>query len=177
MPYSVKRKWAITVQTDEKNYEVKHQGTQCNQIPGSYNRASTSTYTAEKNFTYDDLLLHYLCNTKHTLQWLKDENLIATSRICPICGMEMIWTKTGDRSDGYKWECRKQKIKDKKRHKSEFSIRQNSWFEKSKMTIPEIIKVTYWWSADLTQKEICRQLKLGTSTVVDWCNFSERYAR
>ncbi len=169
MAYCVKRKRTIGVQAGEKTVEVKHQATQCNEIAGSYNRASTSRYNVDRSLTYDDLLHRYLCNTEHTLQWLKDENLIAVSRNCPICGMEMNWSKTRDRSDGYKWECRKQK--DNKRHKTEFSIREKSWFEKSNMTIPEIIKLTYWWCADLNQKEICRQLKLGSSTVVDWCNF------
>ena len=158
MAYTVRRKQTIGIQAGEGIIEVKNQGTQCEEPTGSYNRASSSRLTSTTNdLTYDELLQHYLCNTELTLQWLKDENLISASRQCPVCDAEMKWTKTHDRSDGYKWECRTRKAG--KRHKTEYSIRENSWFEKSSLTIQEILKLTYWWCADLSEKQISKQFK------------------
>ena len=70
-----------------------------------------------------------------------------------------------DRSDGHKWECRRQEAG--KTHKTEVSIRQGSWFEKSNMTIEEILKLTYWWCRDVKQEQIRRELNLASNTAVD----------
>ena len=78
----------------------------------------------------------------------------------------MKWVEGDDRSDGYVWECRKQR--DGKRHRCERSIREGSWFEKSNLTIEEVLKFTYWWCQDLKQWQIKQQIGLGSHTAVDW---------
>ncbi len=60
-----------------------------------------------------------------------------------------------DRSDGCKWECRRQEKG--KRHKVELSIRSGSGFEKSNMSLEEVIKFTYWWCHGVKQEDICPQ--------------------
>lgn len=42
-------------------------------------------------------------------------------------------------SDGVAWQC------SNKKH-SDISLRKGSWFEKSNLTLEEIIELTYWWS-------------------------------
>ena len=32
-----------------------------------------------------------------------------------------------------------------KRHKAEMTIRKDSWFEKSNLSLEEVFKLTYWW--------------------------------
>jgi transposase-like protein len=81
----------------------------------------------------------------------------------------MKWTECSDRSDGYKFECRGGN--DHKRHRCERSIRENTWFERSNLTIEEIIKFTYWWSTNMPQHQIITQLRISTKTAVDWCMF------
>ncbi|KAL9952487.1 hypothetical protein ACROYT_G039751 [Oculina patagonica] len=103
------------------------------------------------------------------INWLMDEGLIAKERLCPKCEEGMTLTKCADRSDSFKWECRKQ-VKGE-RHKAEISIRKGSWFEKSKMTLEEIVKLTYWWCQDLDQSQIKHELGLAESTGVDWDSF------
>ena len=66
-----------------------------------------------------------------------------------------------DRSDLFKWECRRQEKA--KRQKAEISIRKGSWFE--------ILKLTYWWCQDLDQAQIKHELGLAESTGVYWDNF------
>ena len=63
------------------------------------------------------------------------------------------------------------KTRGRKRHKVEMSIRQGSWFEKSNMTIEEILKFTYWWCRDVKQEDICHELNIATNTAVDWDSF------
>ena len=49
--------------------------------------------------------------------WLMDEGLMVKECSCPMCAREMSLTIYEDRSDGFKWECRKQV--NGKRHKAE----------------------------------------------------------
>ena len=135
--YTVKRKRVNGVQVGWPTADLKEQGIQCSYAKGSYKRNEK-----EKNFTaYDDLLLNYLWEKDYTLSWLKEEGLIASSRICGICGSDMKWVARDDRSNGYVWECRKQI--NGKRHRCERSIREGSLFENANMMIEEVIKFTY----------------------------------
>ena len=82
----------------------------------------------------------------------------------------MSLTRCEDRSDGLKWECRKQV--NGKKHRAEVSIRKGSWFDNSKMTLKEILKLTYWWWQDLDQAQIKHELGLAESSGVDdWDSF------
>ena len=57
-------------------------------------------------------------------------------------------------------------------HRCEKSIREGSWFEKSNLTIEEVLKFTYWCCQDLTQyQQIKRQLWLGSHTAIFWDMF------
>ena len=95
--------------------------------------------------------------------------IIALSAVCSQCQNKMTLTSCNDRSDGYKWQCRKSI--NGKRHKVEASIRKGSWFDNSNMTLTEIIKFTYWWCVGLDQTQITLQLKLSPNTAVDWTMF------
>ncbi|XP_020905726.2 uncharacterized protein LOC110243911, partial [Exaiptasia diaphana] len=74
-----------------------------------------------------------------------------------------------DRSDGFRWECRKS-INGKK-HRVEKSVREGSWFEKANLTIEETIKFIYWWTRGMKQNQIKEELGLSPNTAVDWDMF------
>lgn len=76
-----------------------------------------------------------------------------------------------DRSDGFKWECRRRT--NSKRHKVELSIGAGSWFEQSKMMLEEILKYSYWWCQELDQAQIRHELGLATHTGVHWDSFCQ----
>ncbi|CAB4012579.1 Hypothetical predicted protein, partial [Paramuricea clavata] len=76
----------------------------------------------------------------------REEKLKHWTRLCCHCDLPMKLVKCEDRSDKYKWECRKSV--NGKRNKVEISIRKGSWFEKSNMTLEEVLKFTYWWCRD-----------------------------
>lgn len=143
--------------------EKKSCSTQCGSSEGSYGRNKE-----HRQWRYDELL-HYLNDKELLIKWLMDEGLIASNQVCTLCGSEMKLTKCNDRSDGYKWECRLQR--NSKRHKVEKSIRTKSCFEKSNMTMEEIIKFTYWWCQDLEQAQIKHELGICSNTAVDWDMF------
>ena len=88
---------------------------------------------------------------------------------CDIYHSDMILRDCSDRSDGYVWECRRQIAR--KRHRTEKSIREGSWFEQFNLSIEEIVKFTYWWTQGLEQWQIKQQLGLGSHTAVDWDMF------
>ena len=138
--------------------------TQCGTVfTGSYGRNRQHV-----KWRYDNLVA--LMQDKEILiHWLMDEGLISKKQFCPMCGEEMNLRRCEDRSDGLKWECKRQE--NGKRHKAEISIRKGSWFEKSRMTLEEILKLTYWWCQDLDQAQIKHELALAEGTGVDWDSF------
>ena len=127
--------------------QCKSVGTQCGKSNGSYQRKKCE---AKAQWTYNRLKDEVLVNRSVAISWLMKRNLISNSQLCPYCDSEMRLVECGDRSDGFKWECRRQ-VKGK-RHKVELSIRKDSWFEGSNLTLEEILKLTYWWCRDVAQE-------------------------
>ena len=141
----------------------KDQETQCGLAKGSYGQEREHS-----KWRYDDLIAR-LHNKEVLIQWLMVEGLLAKARLCSVCGEDMKLVKCDDRSDGLRWECRRQV--NNKRHKVEISLRKGSWFEHSNMMMEEILKFTYWWCQDLDQAQIRHELGLASSTGVDWDSF------
>ena len=162
--YKVSRKRNAEVQVGCPLDKQKDVGIQCSESRGSYGRDNEA-----KVMTYDELKEKYLWCKEFTLCWLKDEALIASSRVCDICQSNMNWVECKDRSDGYVWQCRRQI--GRKRHRVEKSIREGSWFENANLSMEEMIKFTYWWCQGLDQWQIKLQLGLGSHTAVDWDMF------
>ena len=161
---SRRKKTSAGSQTTTLQTSKEERATQCGMsLTGSYGR------NREHNkWRYDDLVAR-MQDKEMLVHWLMDKELMAKERSCPMCAGEMSLTRCEDRSDGLKWECRKQV--NGKRHKTEVSIRKGSWFDNSKMTLEEILKLTYWWCQDLDQSQIKHELGLAESTGVDWDNF------
>ena len=51
------------------------------------------------------------------------------------------------------------------------SIRKGSWFERSNLTLEEILKLTYWWCRDVAQETMRFEVDVSGNTVVDWDSF------
>jgi transposase-like protein len=166
--YTVKRTRNTASQAGTSALSLKTKSTQCTQPPlykSSYNRNENKQAT----LTYDELKQNYLADKETTIEWLNEIGLITKETICRSCGNVMKWTKCADRSDGYKFECRG--TKSIKRHRIEKSIRENTWFDKTNLTLEEVVQFTYWWSNGLSQDQIITQLRLSTNTIVDWFMF------
>ena len=153
-------------QTECSPVQCESVGTQCGAGQGSYQRNPSSKC---RHWTYDKLKDTVLGSKSQVISWLMERELIAKSRLCPHCGSEMRLVQCDDRSDGCKWECKKQV--NGKRHKVEFSIRKDSWFEASNLTLEEILKLTYWWCRDVDQETMRYEVDVGSHTAVDWDSF------
>ena len=142
----------------------EERATQCGMsFTGSYGRNREHS-----KWRYDDLVAR-MQDKEMLVHWLMNEGLMVKERSCPMCAGEMSLTRCEDRSDGLKWECRRQV--NGKKHRAEVSIRKGSWFDSSKMTLEEILKLTYWWCQDLDQTQVKHELGLAESTGVDWDSF------
>ena len=153
--------------------KMMDKGTQCGTRSSSYNRKRKRAFSEVedgcKRWTYDDLMNDVLVSKETFWRWIFEKELIAKERNCPVCNEQMELVECNDRSDGFRWECRKRSKSEK--HKRVISIRKGSWFEQSNMTLEEIVKFTYWWSEGLDQEKIKKQLKINPTTSVDWDMF------
>ena len=73
---------------------------------GSYQRKE-----GLKRWTYDRLKEEVLSskeNVNNVINWLMENTLIVVERLSPQCKSIMKLVECSDRSDGFKWECRKQ---------------------------------------------------------------------
>ena len=53
------------------------------------------------------------------------------------------------------------------------SIRENSWFSGTHLSLEQAVKLTYYWVYELPNDFISRELKIGSDhTLVDWKNFA-----
>ena len=153
-------------QTQMSAFKRESVATQCGEDNGSYQRKKSK---ANGPWTYDRLKDDVLVNISRVICWLIERKLICNSRLCLQCDSQMRLVECSDRSDGCKWECRRQV--NGKRHKVEFSIRKGSWFEGSNLTLEEILKLTYWWCRDVQQETMRFEVDVSGNTVVDWDSF------
>ena len=165
--HTVKRKHTVGVQVGCSGIHSKESDIQVGSFSGSYTRFKSTNVSKSYILRYDELLYRYLNDRQQLIFWLPGFGLISRKRSCVICGSIMKLAEAGDRSDGFKWECRKS-VNGKKR-RSECSIRKDSLFdEKSNLSLYVVMKFTYWWSHKLNQCQIKTQLGLSSSTAVDW---------
>ncbi|GBN03305.1 hypothetical protein AVEN_249562-1 [Araneus ventricosus] len=80
---------------------------------------------------------------KDVIDWCMSMNMIAKEYVCPTCGEKMVLCERNDISEGYHWVCRKFGMNaDHVRR----SVRKGSWFDESKLSMPEILMITYLWA-------------------------------
>lgn len=100
------------------------------------------------------------------LQWLATRNLIMNHYLCATCNVATSLTQFRRKSDGYMWRCNI--------CKSLKSVRDRSFFGKSKLHLRTLIQFIYCWARDMPQMNCALESGLGpscTRTTVDWANF------
>ena len=99
--------------------------------------SSSSTFVMSRlNFFK---LCQILADHDRCIEWCKEHNLLASSVKCPRadCSKPLSWTRRTSSRDGYEWRC------SKKSCNGMASLRQNSWFSGSKLSIAKILALTY----------------------------------
>ncbi|KAK3921779.1 putative transposase-like protein [Frankliniella fusca] len=99
------------------------------------------------------------------IKWLQDIGLLGKGYVCPKCGDDMKLLAKAALSDGYAWRCCKKACKCVR------SIRKGTWFSESKLSLRNIVMLTYMWCEQFTQKQVKKELGVADHTVVDWYNF------
>lgn len=100
------------------------------------------------------------------IEWCMDVGLIASRYVCPVCGEEMKLSERMDLIDKKEWHCNRNG-----HMKCNRSIRKGSWFERSKLSMYEILMITKMWCMKIENDWIMAELGVSSRTVCDWENF------
>ena len=111
-------------------------------------------------------LIEATADTFGMLEWAARRKLIMNSATCTTCNAPASLNRYSQGTDGYRWRCNT--------HNFSVSVRNNSFFSRSKLPLRKLLKFMYMWCADFPQDEIMFELGMGVdcrSTVIDWANF------
>lgn len=95
---------------------------------------------------------------------LRTHGLLADRFLCPICMSPML-DLTVDKTDGLIFACNKRSCRQRK------SIRVNSFFEQSKMSLYNCLLFIHLFSKNYPQKLIIDDFPFSNKTAVDWSKF------
>jgi len=75
------------------------------------------------------------------IEFLKEIGLLRRTMQCESCGWDMTWSERPNLHDGFIWRCQRRVAG--ARCNQSASVRHRSWFQWSKLTLQEIILLTY----------------------------------
>lgn len=98
------------------------------------------------------------------LEWFAKYGLISNRVRCPECQTFCHLMNSNERGDGKIWRCEEGHYKQ--------SIRKDSFFEGSHLTLVQLIDFIYFWSKRMFLKDIKEEVDISSwTTAVDWANF------
>ena len=101
--------------------------------------------------TYIDIQ-QLVSNKTKLIEWMQVVGWIKSALSCPVCNSDMklcVSRSSHSSSDGVVWKCRK--VVGGKRHQTERSLRNGSWFSFSNLTLEELVQLSYMWSRNYSQ--------------------------
>ncbi|GAB1610002.1 uncharacterized protein LOC115214241 [Argonauta hians] len=96
------------------------------------------------------------------IRWLAARRLLRNTLDCPHCGSPCRFTRYAEGLDGYRWRCNG--------HKFTKSIRFGSFFEKSHISLKNLVLLIYLWAHDYPQGVIQGETGISSPTVADRCS-------
>lgn len=99
------------------------------------------------------------------IDWCMRMGLIADKYVCPLCGENMILKMCSLVNKKYMWRCVNNG------HDVKRSVRRGSWFDKSKLSMNQILKLTYFWCLKLENESIMTDMDVSSETVNNWQHF------
>ena len=136
-------------QTESKEKTFCSVSTQCGPSARSYGKTSESV-------TFRSLLLDVIWTKDAALDFCFRHKLLPSERLCPTCGSRMTLISDNKVSDGKRWYCRSRKASQKHEHR--LSIRTDTFFSQSNMTLEEILQFMYLWVHGNSQETIAHEL-------------------
>lgn len=104
-------------------------------------------------------------SSTNVLKWLARHKLIRNAYRCNTCEESMLMKKESRLQDGFRWRCT--------RCGGTKSVRDGSFFSKSKLSLQKLVKLLYLWCMDTPQTFILHELQMSDTsqkTISDWCN-------
>jgi ribosomal protein S27AE len=103
------------------------------------------------------------------IRFLQESGVLRKDMTCPKCQPEMKLYKYEAGIDKFRWYCGSKGTQG--RCETARSIRHSSWFTRSKLTLLEVMLVTYDTLQKVPAKAIRKKYQLGTEATCDWINF------
>ena len=98
------------------------------------------------------------------IKWLVIHRLLKNSCPCHVCSVPMSYINHADITEGKTWYC--------KFCKTRKSIRVNSFFTPSNLTLKQIVLIMYGWSRDFPLQDVAFDAGVNhIKTMTDWGNF------
>jgi hypothetical protein len=102
-------------------------------------------------------------NQEKSIIWLASHHLLRNEYFCEKCHNLCTFSVYNQGGDGYRWSCASCRFSK--------SLRDSSFFSKSKLTLKQILLVMYMWSCEYSSKIIKRETGIFDEAVTDWRNF------
>jgi hypothetical protein len=128
---------------------------------GSFGRS----VVGNNGFPTRTFLRFLFADHKKGVKYLQKCGLLKTEMLCPTCGSNMRLSRDSV-IDKYRWKCGKRKRG--KRCNTTRSLRHSSWFTQSKLTLLEVMSVTYDILLKVPSQGIQEQHNIGKQTACDW---------
>ncbi|XP_068205270.1 uncharacterized protein [Palaemon carinicauda] len=102
------------------------------------------------------------------INWMKQQKLLRAELKCPHCSILMKWTKRSSIQDKYVWKCQ---VKECSKYKHYESIRKDSFFYRSKLSLQKWIEGIFYWCQELSVLQTVQLLNVSKVTVIDMFSF------
>ena len=103
--------------------------------------------------------------TEVVIDFLKERGLLASEKTCQRCDTEMRFSVKASLNDKFVWRCKR------KGCKTNVSVRDGSFFTKSKLSLNKLLHCIYLWSLETPIVSASTQLGVSEQTLVDQYNF------
>ena len=108
--------------------------------------------------------MEYTSSVESCVELVKERGLIPMERQCRVCGEQMHYEKDRSKIDGVRWRC-------SRRCRSTSSIRTDTFFSGSKLSLCQMLTIMYSWSRGCKQAQTMVDSSTSKNTMVDWYNF------
>ena len=118
-------------------------------------------------FNFNGLANEALIDTPTCMSWLARLGLLANTTVCGLWPGRIIcrFTRHTQGTDGFEWKCSTAGCVYWQ------SIRHDSFFSDSHLTMSQIVELIYHWAWGHSQTENMEEVNIIRHTAVDWFNF------
>ena len=99
------------------------------------------------------------------IQFLKEVGLLRSKMPCNTCGRDLTWCAEPKPKDGFRWRCRRKAALVWSERKS---IRHGSWFRQSKLTLQEVMYLTYDIVSRVPAHITHKEHRFSLNTIAQW---------